>query len=604
MRTFLPSSFVVRLSSPAVIPILASALCLGGCATPNSPNSAPPAPAAPDAPAAHAEDGKQWFREARFGMFIHWGVYAVPAGVYQDKPIRGIGEWILKRAKIPLSEYRAYVSDFTAANYDPAAWAALAKEAGMKYVVITSKHHDGFALYDSAVSDWDVAHPSCPAPDDLLTPLAENVRAQGLKFGLYYSQAQDWTHPGGSTNGKNWDPAQAGDFDAYLRDIAAPQVREILTRYQPDILWWDTPVNMTTDRAQPIHDLLTPFPSIITNDRLGGGFEGDTKTPEQHIPPRGFPGQTFEVCMTMNDTWGFKKNDHNWKSSQQILRNLSDISSKGGNFLLNVGPTADGRIPEPSIERLKAVGRWMKINSEAIHATQSSPFARRLPWGRVTQKVESSGATTLFLHVWEWPADGRLLLPTLQATPRSARVLADGRKVNTTPSNDGLVVNLTGTAPDPDVSVVVLEFNSPVTVTQSAFATPEADGTLTLHPMDADTHGSYAGNINLYGTGASALLTHWLEANWRVEYQLKTPAARTWRVTAEVAAPAATKLKLRNGKTEVPVDLAPTGPGQSWKTVELGAIALPSGLTSLELVPVKGSWNPIELRTVRLTPVP
>lgn len=594
--------------------VLASAIFLVGCAT-----SAPPAvksaafptppPASPTSPkptvtSSSTDDGKQWFREARFGMFIHWGVYAVPAGIYQDKPIGGIGEWIMNNAPIPVAEYRTYAKDFTASAYDPAAWAALAKAAGMKYVVITSKHHDGFALYDSAASDWDVAHPSCPAPDDLLTPLAHSVRAEGLKFGLYYSQAQDWTHPGGGKYRKNWDPAQEGDFDAYLRDLAIPQVKEILTRFQPDIVWWDTPANMNRERAQPIQDLLAAHPAIITNNRLGGGFEGDTKTPEQHIPPRGLPGQMFEVCMTMNDTWGFKKNDTTWKSTRQILHHLSDISSKGGNFLLNVGPTADGRIPQPSIDRLLAVGRWMEVNSEAIYSTQASPFARRLPWGRVTQKVAPSGATTLFLQVWEWPADGRLLLPTLQASPSSARVLADGRKLKTMPSAEGLLVHLTGTAPDPDVSVVVLKFKAPVTVTQSPFASPAADGTLNLHPTDADTHGSYGGNINLSGTGASAILTHWLDAVWRVEYQLMTPADRTWRVSAEIASPAATKLNLRNGKTEVAVDIAPTGPGRTWKTVDLGTIALPAGQTSLELIPVKGSWKPIELRTVRLTPVP
>ncbi len=575
-------------------PLLAAAFFLGVCASPT----------AADAAAASAADGKQWFRDARFGMFIHWGVYAVPAGIYKDKPVPGIGEWILNNAQIPLSEYRDFAKEFTAANYDPAAWAALAKEAGMKYVVITSKHHDGFALYDTAASDWDVANPSCPAPDDLLTPLAKAVRAEGLKFGLYYSQAQDWTHPGGGKYRNNWDAAQEGDFDTYLRDLAIPQIKELLDRYNPDVIWWDTPANMNKERAQPIQDLIATHPSVITNNRLGGGFEGDTKTPEQHIPPRGFPGQMFEVCMTMNDTWGFKKNDTNWKSTRQIIRNLSDISSKGGNFLLNVGPTADGRIPEPSIERLKAVGRWMKVNSEAIYSTQAGPFPRRLPWGRVTQKVEPSGATTLFLHVWDWPDDGRLLLPTVQATPLSAVVLADGRQLKTEPSADGLVVNLTGTAPDPDVSVVVLKFNAPVTVTQPDFATPEADGTLVLHPMDADTHGSYGGNINVSGSGATAILTHWLDAAWRIEYQLKTPEARSWRVTAEVAAPDATKLKLRSGKTEVAVDLAPTGPGQTWKTVELGTIALPAGQTSLELIPIKGNWKPIELKSVHLIPVP
>lgn len=295
-------------------------------------------------------------------MFIHWGVYAVPAGEWQGKPVGGIGEWIMRNGKIPVADYRAFAKDFTAANYDPQAWARLAHTAGMRYVVITGKHHDGFALYDSAVTEWDSVNAS-GAGRDLLAPLAKAVRAEGLKFGIYYSQAQDWTHPGGA-NG-NWDPAQKGDYDQYLQNIALPQVREIIDRFDPAIIWWDTPVNMTKERAKPFGDFLAQHPAIITNNRLGGGYNGDTKTPEQHIPPRGYPGDLFEVCMTMNDTWGFKKNDLNWKSVRQILRNLSDISSKGGNFLLNVGPTADGRIPDASIERLEAVGRWMKVNFEA-----------------------------------------------------------------------------------------------------------------------------------------------------------------------------------------------------------------------------------------------
>ena len=587
--------------------MLTSALLLSGCASKTTPPASPAASSTQ--PAASADDGKQWFRDARFGMFIHWGVYAVPAGEYKGKPVGWIGEWIMKQASIPVADYRNFARDFTASNYDPAAWATLAKEAGMKYVVITSKHHDGFALYDSAVSDWDVANPSCPAPDDLLTPLAKNVRAQGLKFGLYYSQSQDWTHPGGAVYGKNdgdagWDPAQAGNYDTYLRTIAAPQVKEILSRFQPDILWWDTPVNMTKERAEPLHALLAVQPSIITNNRLGGGFEGDTKTPEQHIPPRGFPGQMFEVCMTMNDTWGFKKNDHNWKSSREIIQNLSDISSKGGNFLLNVGPTADGRIPEPSIERLQAVGRWMKVNSEAIYATQASPFPRRLPWGRITQKTDPSGATTYYLHVWDWPADGHLLLPKLQAKPQSVRLLADDRRVSTRQTGDGLVVNVTGSAPDPDVSVIALRFKSAPVINQPAHVTPDADGSFVLGAFDADTHGSLGGNIVVEGSGPAAILTNWSSHEFRLEYQLKTPAARTWRVTAELRSPQAAKLKLRNGKTEVPADVASTGSGKSWHTVDLGTIALPAGETSLELVPVKASWKPIELKSIRLTPVP
>ena len=560
----------------------------------------------PTAPAQAEASRTRWFREARLGIFIHWGVYSVPAGEYKGKPIGWIGEWIMKQAQIPVADYRAFAREFTASAYDPVAWADLIRESGARYMVITAKHHDGFSLYDSAISDWDVAG-DCPAPDDLLSPLATAVRARGMKFGLYYSQSQDWTHRGGAMHGKKlgepgWDPAQAGDYDAYLRDIAVPQTREILTRYQPDILWWDTPMHMTKERAQPLHDLLALQPNIITNNRLGGGFEGDTKTPEQHIPPRGFPGAMFEVCMTMNETWGFKKNDQQWKSSRTIIRNLSDISSKGGNFLLNIGPDSTGRIPDASVKVLKDLGRWMRANSEAIYATTTSPFPRRLPWGRITQKANADGTTTLFLHVWDWPADGKLLLPTLQATPTSALVLATGKRASAKPSADGLVVRLPDAATDADVSIVKLTFNTPLGITQRPYSVPDADGSFTLHALDADTHGSLAGNLPVEGSGNTAFLARWSHDDWRVEYQLKTPAARSWKVQAEVRATKPAQLKLKCGKTEKVAQLSATS-GDSFQSLDLGTIALPAGETALEFVPVRGNWSSIDLRKVRLVPV-
>lgn len=549
-------------------------------------------------------DRLAWFDDARFGMFIHWGVYAVPAGEWQGKQIPGIGEWIMKNGKIPVADYKAFAKDFTAGNYDPAAWARLAKEAGMKYIVITSKHHDGFALYDSEVTDWDVM--SSGAKRDLLTPLAEAARKEGLKFGLYYSQAQDWTHPGGAKlgDGKDWDPAHAGNYDDYLRKIALPQVKEIVERYQPDILWWDTPRDMTHERVKPFAEFMAHHPRIINNNRLGQGFAGDTKTPEQHIPPRGYPGERFEVCMTMNDTWGFKKGDKNWKSVRQLLRNLSDIASKGGNFLLNVGPTADGVIPPESVERLQAVGRWMKVNGEAIYGTQAGPFPRRLPWGRVTMRSNADGTTTLYAHVWEWPADGKILLPTLKGEPTGGRLLANGTAVTAAPSEKGLELTLPGEAPDPDVSVVRLDFPGPVTVTQEAFLTAGPDGVITLAPGDADAHGSHSGNIQLRDQGPNEFLTDWRNPNWYLAYLLKTDRAGSWKVTAEVAAAQPAKLTLVSGKeTSVPATVEATGGDAEWNTVELGTIELPAGEVTIALKPVAEGWKSLSVRRIRLEPV-
>ena len=233
--------------------------------------------------------------------------------------------------------------------------------------------------------------------------------------------------------------AQDGDMDEYIRTIAVPQVREILSNYgKIAILWWDTPVNMNKQRADMLLPLLALQPGIITNNRLGGGYGGDLSTPEQQIPATGIPGRDWETCMTMNGTWGYKSYDHNWKSVETLLHNLVDIASKGGNYLLNVGPTCLGEIPAPSIERLKAIGAWMKVNGESIYATTASPFSR-LPWGRCTKKLHDAGAT-LYLHVFDWPKDGKLIVPGLRNEVRSAWLLATDKTLECTAGADGVTV--------------------------------------------------------------------------------------------------------------------------------------------------------------------
>jgi hypothetical protein len=446
---------------------------------------APPSAGLPALPAvvrnetAEQQEARlQWFREARFGLFIHWGVYAVPAGFWQGKPVAA--EWILFQGKIPLADYLAFAKDFTAARYDPQAWAQLAADAGVKYVVITAKHHDGFALFDSAYSDWNAVKAS-GARRDLVRPLADAVRAKGLKFGVYYSQSQDWTNPGGGKGrGVAWDDAQKGDFDEYLAEVSLPQVRELLDKFHPDILWWDTEYQMTPERARPFFDLVISHPNLIHNSRLGGGVLGDFRTSEQRIPASAMLGRALEVNMTINRSWGYRSDDTDWKSSQQLIRNLSDIASKDGNYLLNVGPTAEGVIPQPEVDRLLAIGRWLKVNGEAIYATRGGPFSAPLPWGRTTQKARPDGGATLYAHIWEWPADGKVLLPGIRQAARSGRLLAGGAAVAAAVNADGLTVTLPGSAPDADVSVVALDFDGPIEVANAAQlpADTGASGTL------------------------------------------------------------------------------------------------------------------------------
>ena len=438
----------------------------------------------------------KWWREARFGMFIHWGVYAVPAGTHNGQRINRIGEWIMNRGKIPVEEYKQYAKQFNPVKYDPDAWVRMAKDAGMKYIVITSKHHDGFALFDSKVTTWDMVD-ATPYGKDLIKPLAEACRKHGIKLGLYYSHAQDWVHPGGAAarrvasegwanpdsakidaytaaNTGHWDPFQTSKSMAeYIDHIAVPQIKEILTNYGDiAVLWWDTPTNMTDEFAEKLNALLALRPNIITNDRLKRpNYPGDFKTPEQRIPNLSeLDGKDWETCMTMNDTWGFKSYDSNWKSSKTMIRNLIDIASKGGNYLMNVGPKADGTIPEESITRLREVGTWMKINGEAIYGTKASPLPI-LSWGRCTKK-ESGNNTILYLSVFEWPADGKLVVPGLPNEVVSAKLLSNASVLKTEKSkaNDGpaVIILLPSTALDQSATVVRLEVKGKVEPAKSS----------------------------------------------------------------------------------------------------------------------------------------
>ena len=431
-------------------------------------------------------DKMDWWKEAKFGLFIHWGVYSVPAGVYDGKDIEGIGEWIMNRGKIPTARYQAYAKEFNPVKYDPEAWVKMAKDAGMKYLVITSKHHDGFTLFDTKASKWNIVE-ATPYGKDLLKPLADACHKNGIRLGFYYSQAQDWNNPGGAASGGHWDKAQDGSMDEYIDKVAVPQVKEILSNYgQVDILWWDTPTDMTKERAEKFLPVIAKYPNLITNNRLGGGYNGDTETPEQFVPATGFPGRNWETCMTMNDTWGYKSKDNNWKSTKEIIQTLIGIVSKGGNYLLNVGPTSEGLVPQPSIERLAEVGKWMKINGEAIYGTTASPFSY-LPWGRCTQK-----GNKLYLHVFDWPKDGKISLPVLNKISR-AYLLADPKKtLKVEKSKSKNTITLAGNAPDKIASVVVVELNSAPEVLplpsagKPATASSEKEGTSAKNLFDGN----------------------------------------------------------------------------------------------------------------------
>jgi alpha-L-fucosidase len=446
-----------------------------------------PIPAIQDTETAAQKDARMaWFREARFGMFIHWGLYSIPAGTWDGKQIPSIGEWIMNTASIPVADYKNLASQFNPTGFSAHDIVALAKSAGMKYIVITAKHHDGFAMFDSKANSFNIVA-ATPFHRDPLRELADECRKQGLKLGFYYSQDQDWTAPGASAikTGQHdlpthhWDKAQDGDFDTYLHTKAIPQIKELLTNYGdfPAVVWFDTPTaNMTPARAAEIVALLNQHPNLIWNNRLGGGYKGDTETPEQYIPPQGFPGRDWESCMTMNDTWGFKSYDTNFKSTEDLLRNLIDIASKGGNYLLNIGPDSHGIVPPAEAERLRDMGKWLAVNGAAIYGTQPTLFGPEAGALSATEKDKKGApkfiptwnwrSTTtpdrVYIALFTWPA-GSFHLEKLPRKVTRAYLLADSAHtpLKLTQTGAALDVQLPAKSLDPIATVLVLETTAP-----------------------------------------------------------------------------------------------------------------------------------------------
>ena len=430
-----------------------------------------------ETPAQH-DQRMAWWREARFGMFIHWGLYAIPAGEWKGKHVPpGGGEWIMNTANVPVEEYETLAKRFNPAKYDPSAWVQLAKDAGMKYIVITSKHHDGFCLFDTKGTDYNVVK-ATPYGKDLLKPLAAECRKQGLHFCTYYS-IMDWHHPAQVRRGPSeYNPTniREGRKPEYLA-FMNQQLKELLDGPNPDVLWFDGEwLNWwKEDDAVQTYNLLRKLkPSLIINNRIGTGREGmkgldkaghryagDFGTPEQEIPATGLAGVDWESCMTMNDTWGYRTDDTHWKSAETLIRNVIDTAAKGGNYLLNVGPTPEGEIPPASVERLKEIGKWMKVNSESIYGTNAGPF-KKLAWGRCTQKPGK-----LYLHVFNWPK-GELIVPGLKNAVEKAYLLADSGKteLKTSKKDNDLAIELPAEAPDKVASVIVVEINGPAEIGQ------------------------------------------------------------------------------------------------------------------------------------------
>ena len=544
----------------------------------------------------------EWWRDARFGMFIHWGLYAEPAGEWKGERIPGISEWIMYNAKIPVQEYEKLAETFNPVKFNAEEWVKLAKYAGMKYIVITSKHHDGFAMFHSLASKYNIVD-ATPFDRDPLKELAEACKKYDMRLGFYYSQAQDWHEPGGTywniEEGKpHWDPdLKREPLMNYINGKAVPQVKEILENYGGlDILWWDTPRGMTEEAAQKLQAVADNYPDLITNNRLYDSWPGDFSTPEQHIPPTGL-GYDWEVCMTMNTSWGYKWYDENWKPGKDLVKMLVDIASKGGNFLLNVGPTAEGEFPEPSVERLKEIGDWMQQNGESIYGTSASPFFK-LPWGRCTTKKVKSGAN-YYLHVFDWPKDGLLTVPGFKAKIKDVYLLSNPNQHFAWKfDGDNVQIHAPSVIFNEINTVVVVQTHGPVEVISNMPGLK--DGSVMLPADFADIYNpGYGKHAEIVGSGTKSVITNWVDYRTRVEWMFHATEAGTYRIEALVKSEQPGKLTVKLGDQNTETEIPSTD--GNFEIISLGEIEISEpGNQIISLTPVQENCGQVELMYVEL----
>jgi len=408
-----------------------------------------------------------WFRDARFGMFVHWGIFTVPAGEWNGSTWHGV--WIHQTADIPGEEYVKLASEFNPVEFDADELVALADRTGMKYIVITAKNHDGFCMFRSKLTDYNIVD-ATPYGRDPMKELSDACRERHIRLCFYYS-VKDWHHPEYPTlytrrtrthpDGFHGFPNPDADYMKYL-DYLQGQVRELLTNYGPvGIMWFDWcgcalaeegHRGKADEIVEMIHELQ---PDCLINNRFCG-IGADYGTPEQQIPGSR-QSDVFEVCMTLNDHWAYNKHDDNWKDPKTVVHNLADIASKGGNYLLDVGPTAEGLVPEEALGILGEVGRWVSVNGESIYGT--GPADQYLRWDHEIDMVTAKPGR-YYLHVFDWPKDGRVFLYDFRKRFIGAYLLADGSRsqLEADTYRRSLMMYVPEEPPDPIDSVVVVQF--------------------------------------------------------------------------------------------------------------------------------------------------
>lgn len=480
-----------------------------------------------------ASPDMEWWREARFGMFVHWGLYSVAGGEWDGKNVDGIGEWIQNFAKVSNKDYEKLAAGFTLAKYNPEEWVKLAKQAGARYIVFTTKHHEGFCMYPSDVSDFDIER--TPYKEDPLKKLVEACRKHDMKVGFYYSHRQDWREEEAAVMQNEYDGHYGKpkseikpDLDKYIREKALPQMHELLTRYgKVDLLWYDTPFDLTEEQSWAFVNVVRELqPECIVNGRVGYnlgdyGALGDNEMPCARV------NMDLEMVATMNHTWGYKKNDHAWKTPRDILCSLIECASRGINYMINIGPKADGTIPQPSVDIMEFVGKWMQVNSEAVYGTTANPFNDNFPWGYVTQKEN-----TLYLHLLRRPVNDYIVLKGMLSPIEKAEILATGEELIVS-EEELCKLTVPSHLNYEQVPVVKLTCKTPVRVSDANYmnenliSVPVASGTIV--PGQEDTLSIAEGrNTHNFHAGSGKLQMK-CEVDMPGTYLVRVFTSRHWR---------------------------------------------------------------------------
>jgi alpha-L-fucosidase len=386
-----------------------------------------------------------WFQNAKFGIFMHWGLYSEAGNVWDGKDYYGSGEWLMHQAKIPVKAYEKLAATFNPTHFNATDWATFIHDTGAKYLVITAKHHEGFAMFKSAASPYNIVD-ATPYHKDPMAPLADACRAQGIHFGFYYSQNLDWHEQNAA--GNTWDfDKNTKDIKKYYAEKSIPQIKELLTNYGPlGIMWFDMPGGLSRDETLAFMANVRQLqPNCLISSRIGQGLGDFSDLGDSELPPLPIKG-AWEALFTHTDSWGFQKYDQNFKTPKEVLRLLASTAARGGNLILNVGPDGEGNIPEKSREYLTEVGTWLRANGESIYGTTQSPFPDQ-PWGVATSKLNAAGVNHLYLHVLDIPHNRALFIPRFEATLQHARLLntTDDLAAHT---ENGLTIQLPPTLPD------------------------------------------------------------------------------------------------------------------------------------------------------------